>query len=295
MNQSGELAAPAIYDGVLYAINGSWTFAIDLRTGRQNLAHAGGSGRRVAAAQQLQPRRACALRGAALPGDGRQPRPRPRHGDRRGAVEPKVRRRGRGVLRDGRAYRGQRRAHLRDVRRRVHDARLPRRLGSRHRREAVAPVHDPRSRRARPRDVARPTATPWMYGGAPTWRSGSYDPELDLVYWGTGNAEPYDPAPRGALDSLYASTVLAIRPKTGEIHLLLPVHPQRRVRRGRHRRERAGRHRDRRRDAEGDDPGQQERLPVHPRPHGLLADRRASLRPRSTGPPTSTRRPAGPC
>ena len=35
MNLSGELAAPAIYGGVLYAINGSWTFAIDLTTGRQ--------------------------------------------------------------------------------------------------------------------------------------------------------------------------------------------------------------------------------------------------------------------
>ena len=54
-------------------------------------------------------------------------------------------------------------------------------------------------------------------GGGPTWRSGSYDPQLDLVYWGTGNAEPYDPRPRGALDSLYTSSVLAIRPKTGEI------------------------------------------------------------------------------
>ena len=57
----------------------------------------------------------------------------------------------------------------------------------------------------------------WMYGGGPTWRSGSYDPQLDLVYWGTGNAEPYDPRPRGALDSLFTSSVLAIRPKTGEI------------------------------------------------------------------------------
>ena len=47
--------------------------------------------------------------------------------------------------------------------------------------------------------------------------SGSYDPALDLVYWGTGNAEPYDPRPRGGLDSLYTSSVLAIRPKTGEI------------------------------------------------------------------------------
>jgi alcohol dehydrogenase (cytochrome c) len=57
----------------------------------------------------------------------------------------------------------------------------------------------------------------WKYGGGPTWRSGSYDPELDLVYWGTGNAEPYDPHPRGGLDSLYTSSVIAIRPKTGEI------------------------------------------------------------------------------
>ena len=57
----------------------------------------------------------------------------------------------------------------------------------------------------------------WKYGGGPTWRSGSYDPLLDLVYWGTGNAEPYDPRPRGGLDSLYTSSVLAIRPKTGEI------------------------------------------------------------------------------
>ena len=57
----------------------------------------------------------------------------------------------------------------------------------------------------------------WTYGGGPTWRSGSYDPDLDLVYWGTGNAEPYDPETRGGLDSLYTSSVLAIRPKTGEI------------------------------------------------------------------------------
>ena len=57
----------------------------------------------------------------------------------------------------------------------------------------------------------------WMHGGGPTWRSGSYDPQLDLVYWGTGNAEPYDPRPRASLDSLFTSSVLAIRPKTGEI------------------------------------------------------------------------------
>jgi alcohol dehydrogenase (cytochrome c) len=35
MNDSGELSAPVVYNGVLYAINGKWTFAIDVETGRQ--------------------------------------------------------------------------------------------------------------------------------------------------------------------------------------------------------------------------------------------------------------------
>src|SRR5437867_8396920 len=35
MNESGELAAPTIYNGVMYVINGKWTFAIDVTTGRQ--------------------------------------------------------------------------------------------------------------------------------------------------------------------------------------------------------------------------------------------------------------------
>jgi alcohol dehydrogenase (cytochrome c) len=51
----------------------------------------------------------------------------------------------------------------------------------------------------------------WTRGGGPTWRSGSYDSQLDLVYWGTGNAEPYDPRPREGMDSLFTSSVLAIR------------------------------------------------------------------------------------
>ncbi len=35
MNDQGELAAPTIYNGVMYAFNGKWTFAIDVATGRQ--------------------------------------------------------------------------------------------------------------------------------------------------------------------------------------------------------------------------------------------------------------------
>ncbi len=53
-------------------------------------------------------------------------------------------------------------------------------------------------------------------GGGPTWLTGTYDPELDLVYWGTGNGGPWNPATRGG-DSLYICSVLAIRPSTGEV------------------------------------------------------------------------------
>ena len=56
----------------------------------------------------------------------------------------------------------------------------------------------------------------YLNGGASTWITGSYDPELDLVYWGTGNAGPWNGDKRKG-DNLYAASVLAIRPKTGEI------------------------------------------------------------------------------
>lgn len=55
-----------------------------------------------------------------------------------------------------------------------------------------------------------------MKGGAPTWLTGAYDPELDLVYWGTGNGGPWNPEVRKG-DNLYVDSVLAIRPKTGEL------------------------------------------------------------------------------
>ena len=35
MSETGELAQPVVYNGVMYVVNGNWTFAIDLATGRQ--------------------------------------------------------------------------------------------------------------------------------------------------------------------------------------------------------------------------------------------------------------------
>ena len=58
----------------------------------------------------------------------------------------------------------------------------------------------------------------WKTGGGTTWIPGTYDPDLDLVFWGTGNGAPWNPQMRSkGGDSLYVCSVLAIRPKTGEI------------------------------------------------------------------------------
>ena len=55
-----------------------------------------------------------------------------------------------------------------------------------------------------------------MKGGAPSWLTGAYDPELDLVYWGTGNGGPWNAEARKG-DNLYVDSVLAFRPKTGQL------------------------------------------------------------------------------
>jgi alcohol dehydrogenase (cytochrome c) len=56
----------------------------------------------------------------------------------------------------------------------------------------------------------------WKTGGGSTWVTGSYDPELDLVFWGVGNPAPWNPVNRKG-DNLYTNSIIAIRPKTGEM------------------------------------------------------------------------------
>ncbi len=51
--------------------------------------------------------------------------------------------------------------------------------------------------------------------GGSTWTTGSYDPELDLVFWGVGNPAPWNPLLRKG-DDLYTNSIIAFRPKTGE-------------------------------------------------------------------------------
>jgi len=57
----------------------------------------------------------------------------------------------------------------------------------------------------------------WKTGGAPTWLTGSYDPQLHLLYWGTGNPAPDYNAESRKGDNLYSDCVLAIDPDTGKI------------------------------------------------------------------------------
>jgi alcohol dehydrogenase (cytochrome c) len=56
----------------------------------------------------------------------------------------------------------------------------------------------------------------WKLGGGSTWITGSYDPELNTVYWGIGNPGPFNSAVRPG-DNLYTCAVLALEPKTGKI------------------------------------------------------------------------------
>ncbi|WP_425408514.1 PQQ-dependent dehydrogenase, methanol/ethanol family [Hyphococcus sp.] len=59
----------------------------------------------------------------------------------------------------------------------------------------------------------------WKHGGGGTvWDSMAYDAELDLLYIGVGNGSPWNPAIRspGGGDNLFISSIVALRPETGE-------------------------------------------------------------------------------
>ena len=57
----------------------------------------------------------------------------------------------------------------------------------------------------------------WKTGGGSTWLTGSFDPELNLLYWTTGNPGPDWNADNRPGDNLYTDSVLALDPATGKI------------------------------------------------------------------------------
>jgi len=57
----------------------------------------------------------------------------------------------------------------------------------------------------------------YLHGGGTTWMPGTYDPDLNTLYWGTGNPSPdYDGSVRPG-DDLYTSCLLAFDPDTGKL------------------------------------------------------------------------------
>jgi alcohol dehydrogenase (cytochrome c) len=215
MNELGELAAPTIYNGVMYVVNGRWTFALDVETGRQIW--------RTPVELEQPVRGAPIARGAATIYNGKLFRVTfDNHllalDMKTGQVvwNQKFAERDEGyyatgapIVANGVLISGM--AGGESTTRGFLDGWDPDTGKKLWRRYTIPSPGEPGAE-TWPKD-----SDAWMYGGGPTWRSGSYDPQLDLVYWGTGNAEPYDPKSRGALDSLFTSSMLAIRPKTGEI------------------------------------------------------------------------------
>jgi len=215
MNDQGELGTPMVYNGVMYVINGKWTFAIDVETGRQIW--------RTPVVLEPGVTRVAINRGAPAIYNGKLFRVT--IDDHLVALDMKT----------GEQVWNQKFADLKDgfyatgapiV---ANGVLISGVSGGESTTRGFLLGWDPDTGRklwtrytipapGEPGSETWPKGTDaWTQGGSPTWRSGSYDPQLDLVYWGTGNAEPYDPRPRQGLDSLYTNSVLAIRPKTGEL------------------------------------------------------------------------------
>jgi len=67
-----------------------------------------------------------------------------------------------------------------------------------------------------------PGSETWQGGGiahpgAATWLTGTYDPELDTLYWPTGNPTPDLDGDNRQGDNLYSDSVIALDPKTGKL------------------------------------------------------------------------------
>ena len=215
MNEFGELAAPVVYEGVMYAINGRWTFAIDVDTGRQIW--------RTPVVLEPETRRNPFNRGAPVIYEGRLFRVtldnhvlaldmetgeelwNQKFADSSEGYYAT----GAPVMAGGVLISGM--SGGESTTRGFLDGWDPESGEKLWRRHTIPAPGEPGS------ETWPVDGDAWKFGGGPTWRSGTYDPELDLVYWGTGNAAPWDPRPRGELDSLYTSSVIAVRPQTGEI------------------------------------------------------------------------------
>src|ERR1700747_362826 len=214
MNELGELSQPTIYNGVMYAINGKWSFAIDVETGREIW--------RTPVRLEPESRRAAFHRGAATIYNGKLFRVtidnhllaldmetgKELWNQKFADIGDGYYATGGPIIANGVLISGV--AGGESTTRGFLDGWDPETGKKLWRRYTIPAPGEPGS------ETWPKNSEAWTQGGAPPWRRVSNDPQLDLVYWGTGNAEQYDPRPRESLDSLFTNSVLAIHPKTGE-------------------------------------------------------------------------------
>ncbi|HTD97088.1 MAG TPA: acido-empty-quinoprotein group A [Edaphobacter sp.] len=62
-----------------------------------------------------------------------------------------------------------------------------------------------------------PAGTPNSTTGGMTWMTGTYDPDLHLLYWGTGNPTPVLNGTTRPGDNLYTCSLVALNPDTGKL------------------------------------------------------------------------------
>jgi alcohol dehydrogenase (cytochrome c) len=229
-NNNGELSQPTVYDGVMYVVNAEWTFAIDVATGKQiwrTPVNYDRGALRVASTGAI-------MRGAATVYEGKLFRQtldahvvaldmktgkeiwRTKFCETfaegcRGVVAPMV---FNGVLVSGMSGGDSTTRGFVDG----YDPNTGKRLW----RTWTIPAPGEKGSDTWPHKTW-PDA--WKHGGGATWQAASYDPALDLVYIGTGNAQPYNPRYRDGMDSLCTTCVLALRPKTGEVVWYFQTNP----------------------------------------------------------------------
>ncbi|QOY89353.1 acido-empty-quinoprotein group A [Paludibaculum fermentans] len=96
--------------------------------------------------------------------------------------------------------------------------------------------HDPESGKLQWRWYAHPQpgepeAKTWpsteamLHGGGMTWGAYAYDPELNLLYFGTGNPQPVIAGKGREGDNLYTESIIALNPDTGKLAWYFQVSP----------------------------------------------------------------------
>ena len=208
---------PLVVDGVMYLTQPpNDVVALDAKTGRVFWIYQYSPGARVEALLRRREPRPGDSRRHAVHGHARRPPDRDRREQRQAALEYHSRRlRGR-LLDDARAAGREGQGDRRRRRRRVRHPRLHRGVSiARTGKEAWRFYTIPGP--GEPGHETWPADDSWQHGGGSVWMTGSYDPELNLTYWGIGNPGPdWNPSQRPG-DNLYTDSVVALDADTGKL------------------------------------------------------------------------------